>query len=204
MLYLLIKKIFEEIKNSSMIVKQSPLNGISIGNPETVAIRELQGLNSIDLRVAPGSSSQVAIAEALEITLPVKPGQTSRSTSGEGDTHVLCLAPDWWFVVGLNSTEQKLLSLQQTDQYHFSIVDVSGQRTTIELGGPNAREVLAHLWEQDLREKSFPVASVSQGLMAKAPVIVWRIASFRYRVMVRSSFALHLWTVLADAVEEYA
>jgi len=89
------------------------------------------------------------------------------------------------------------------DFHHFSVVDVSGQRTNIELEGPNAREVLAHLWEQDLREKNFPVGSVSQGLMAKAPVIVCHIAPFRYRIMVRSSFALHLWKVLVDAMEEY-
>lgn len=186
-----------------MIVKQSPLKGKSIGTLETVAIHELQGLNTIDVRVAPGSSSQVAIAEALGISLPVKPGQTGGSTSGEGDAHVLCLAPDWWLVVGLNNAEQKLLSLKQNDQYHFSVVDVSGQRTTIELEGPKVREVLAHLWEQDLREKSFPIGSVSQGLMAKAPVIVFHIAPFRYRVMVRSSFALHLWKTLADASEEW-
>jgi len=89
------------------------------------------------------------------------------------------------------------------DNFHFSVVDVSGQRTTVELEGPNAREVLAHLWDQDLREKSFPIASVTQGLMAKAPVIVWHIAQFRYRVMVRSSFALHLWKALVDAAEEW-
>jgi sarcosine oxidase, subunit gamma len=57
--------------------------------------------------------------------------------------------------------------------------------------------------DQDLRERSFPVASVTQGLMAKAPVIVWHIAQFRYRVMVRSSFALHVWKALVDAAEEW-
>ena len=93
--------------------------------------------------------------------------------------------------------------MRLNNDYHFSIVDVSGQRTTIELEGPKVREVLAHLWEQDLREKSFPVGSVSQGLMAKAPVIVFHIAPFRYRVMVRSSFALHLWKALVDAAEEW-
>ena len=86
--------------------------------------------------------------------------------------------------------------------HHFSVVDVSGQRTTIELEGAKVREVLAHLWEQDLREKSFPFGSVSQGLMAKAPVIVFHVAPSRYRVMVRSSFALHLWKALVDAAEE--
>ena len=171
-----------------------------MGTVATVAIRELPGLHTIDLRVARGTSTQVAVADALGMDLPGKPGQTS--ISGGSEAHALCLAPDWWLIVGFQEAEQKLAPLLLKDNYHFSAVDVSGQRTTIELEGPKVCEVLAHLWEQDLREKSFPIASVSQGLMAKAPVIVCHIAPFRYRVMVRSSFALHLWKALVDAAEE--
>jgi heterotetrameric sarcosine oxidase gamma subunit len=50
--------------------------------------------------------------------------------------------------------------------------------------------------------KGLDVGTVSQGLMANAPVIMYRIAPFRYRVMVRSSFAVHLWKALVDAAEE--
>ena len=187
-----------------MIVKRSPLEGMNIGTAATVAICELPGLYTIDLRVAPGTSTQAAIVEALGIDLPAKPGQVGgESIPGHVEAYALCLAPDWWLIIGLQEAEPRLASLQLNNGYHFSVVDVTGQRTTIELEGPNAREVLAHLWEQDLREKSFPAGSVSQGLMAKAPVIVWHIAPFRYRVMVRSSFALHLWKALVDAAEEW-
>ena len=187
-----------------MINKESPLEGMSMGTVATVAIRELPGLHTIDLRVAPGTSTQAAVAEALGMELPGKPGQTREVlVSGGADAHALCLSPDCWLIVGFPEAEQKLALLQLNNQYHFSSVDVSGQRTTIELEGPQVREVLAHLWDQDLREKSFPVASVSQGLMAKAPVIVFHIAPFRYRVMARSSFALHLWKALVDAAEEW-
>ena len=175
-----------------------------MGTAVTVAIRELPGLHTIDLRVTPGSPTFAAVNEALGMDLPEKPGQMlSRFVSGGGEAHALCLAPDWWLIVGLQEAEQKLALLLLQNNYHFSVVDVSGQRTTIELEGPKVREVLAHLWEQDLREKSFPIASVSQGLMAKAPVIVFHIAQFRYRLMVRSSFALHLWKALVDAAEEW-
>jgi sarcosine oxidase subunit gamma len=187
-----------------MIIKQSPLEGMNIGTVATVVIRELPGLHTIDLRMSPGTSTAAAVAEALEMDLPGKPGQTGgRSISGGGEARALCLAPDWWLIVGFQEAEQKLEPLVLKNHYHFSLVDVSGQRTTIELEGPKVREVLAHLWDQDLREKSFPIASVSQGLMAKAPVIVFHIAPFRYRVMVRSSFALHLWKALVDAAEEW-
>ena len=187
-----------------MIAKESPLEGMNMGTIATVAIRELPGLHTIDLRVAPRTPTQAAVAEAPGMELPEKPGQIlGKTISGNGEAHALCLAPDWWLIVGFQEAEQKLAPLLLMNYYHFSVVDVSGQRTTIELEGPKVREVLAHLWEQDLREKSFPIASVSQGLMAKAPVIVCHIAPFRYRVMVRSSFALHLWKALADAAAEW-
>jgi sarcosine oxidase, subunit gamma len=187
-----------------MIAKESPLKGMNIGTVATLAIRELPGLPTIDLRVAPGTSTLTAVAKALGMELPGKPGQTQgRAISSGGEAHALCLAPDWWLIVGFQEAEQTLTPLLLENDYHFSVVDVSGQRTTIELEGPNVREVLAHLWDQDLREKSFPVASVSQGLMAKAPVILYHIAPFRYHVMVRSSFALHLWKALVDAAEEW-
>lgn len=187
-----------------MIAKESPLQGMSIGITTTVVIRELPGLHTIDLRVAPGTPTLAAVTEALGLELPGRTGQIQGATGHDGEEiYVLSLAPDWWLIVGLQQAEQKLELLKLKPEYHFSVVDVSCQRTTIELEGPNARDVLAHLWEQDLREKSFPVGSVSQGLMAKAPVIVCHIARFRYRVMVRSSFALHLWKALVDAAEEW-
>ena len=177
-----------------MIAKETPLNGMNTGTAATVTIRELPELHTIDLRVAPGTATQAAIAEVLGFKLPGKTGLITFATLGE--TYALCLAPDWWLIIGYQEAEQKLAPLKLKDEYHFSVVDVSGQRTTIELEGPNAREVLAHLWEQDLREKNFPVGTVSQGLMAKAPVIVCHMAPFRYSIMVRSSFALHLWKAL--------
>lgn len=186
-----------------MITKESPLSGISIGTISKVAVRELPGLHSIDIRVTPGSEAQVAITKALGLDLPSKPGQFKVQSINSREVHTLCLAPDWWLIVGFAEAEEILAKQRLNNEHHFSAVNVSGQRTTIELEGPDANEVLAHLWEQDLREKSFPVGAVSQGLMVKAPVIVFHVAKLRYRVMVRSSFALHLWKALEDAAAEW-
>jgi sarcosine oxidase, subunit gamma len=203
--YSLTRKTSEEtLKRYTMIIKESPLQGMSIETAATVAIRELPGLHTIDLRVAPLTLSQAAITEALEISLHTKPGQIQAASTCDTDhSYSMCLAPDWWLIVGIPEVEQKLSSLRSNEDYHFSAVDVSGQRTTIELEGPKVRELLAQLWEQDLREKTFPVGSVSQGLMAKAPVIICHTGPSQYRVMVRSSFAMHLWKALVDAVEEW-
>ncbi len=186
-----------------MVIKESPLQGMRVGAVETVSIRELPGLPAVDLRVATGTATLVAVEEILGIKLPGKTGQTSEGNFDGAAAHALCLAPDWWLVVGLPDAVQRLAPLRMEDQHHFSVVDVSGQRTAIELEGTHAREVLAHLWEQDLRDRHFPIGAVSQGLMAKAPVIVWHIGPSSYRIFVRSSFALHLWKALVDAAEEW-
>jgi len=188
-----------------MIIKESPLQGMKLGSVATVAIREWPGIHTLDLRVAPGTAAHAAVVEALGMDLPATTGQSRSKAKDTGsEVQALCLAPDWWLITGFEEAVQKLKLLQSQSQHHFSVVDVSGQRTTIELEGPMVRDLLAHLWEQDLREKTFPVAAVSQGLMAKAPVILYRIAPLRFRVMVRSSFALHLWKVLEDAAAEWA
>jgi hypothetical protein len=67
-----------------MTAKESPLKGLNTGTVATVAIRELPGLHTIDLRVAPGTSAQAAVAEALGLPLRGKPGQTHvAAVSGE-------------------------------------------------------------------------------------------------------------------------
>lgn len=182
-----------------MITKESPLNGMKHGTVATISIREIPNLPAFDLRVSPGTASQV-VEKAIAIALPLTPGLIGSTASG--DAHALCLGPDWWLIIG-SSEAENLLTPLRSQNLHFSVVDVSGQRTTIEIEGLHAREVLAHLWEQDLREKSFPVGRASQGLMVKAPVIVWHYEKLRYRVMVRSSFALHVWRALVDAAEEW-
>ncbi|HEY0724926.1 MAG TPA: hypothetical protein VGD41_13220, partial [Pyrinomonadaceae bacterium] len=75
-----------------MIVKESPLKGMNIGTASTVSIRELPGLHTIDLRVAPRTSSQAAVSEALGMDPPGKPGQIlSVSVRGGSEAYALCL-----------------------------------------------------------------------------------------------------------------
>src|SRR5690242_7729751 len=128
-----------------MIAKESPLQGMKMGTVATVAIRELPGLHTINLRVAPRTSTQTAVSKALGMELP-KPGQVLKVSVSDGrEAHALRLGPDWWLFVGFEEAEEKLAPLLLNNDFHLSVVDVSGQRTTVELEGPNVREVLAHL-----------------------------------------------------------
>lgn len=184
-----------------MIAKASPLGGITFGAAATVFMREVPGVPVFEVRAVPGSASQAAVSKTLSLELPAVTGHVSGATGLE--IYALCTAPDAWLIIGSADAGDKLSPLRSAGEHHFSVVDVSGQRTAVDVQGPKASEVLAHLWEQDLRDKSFPAGRVSQGLMVKAPVILWYMAPQHYRVLVRSSFAVHFWQSLTDAAAEH-
>ncbi|MFG1943583.1 2Fe-2S iron-sulfur cluster-binding protein [Nonomuraea sp. NPDC048826] len=95
------------------------------------------------------------------------------------------LGPDWWLVAGEAEPGP-------------GWVDVSGQRTVIELTGPGARDVLITGCPVDLHPSVF--TGHAQTVLGKAPVILERRGD-GYRVFVRSSYTSYLAEWLIDAME---
>jgi sarcosine oxidase subunit alpha len=95
------------------------------------------------------------------------------------------LGPDWWLVVGEGSVDP-------------GWVDVSGQRTVLELAGPGAREVLLTGCPLDLHPSVF--TGHAQTLLARTQVILQRTEPDIYRIFVRSSFTVYLAEWLLDAI----
>jgi sarcosine oxidase subunit alpha len=106
----------------------------------------------------------------------------------------LRLGPDWWLLVGPTDAVS-------TDSGEG--VDVSAQRTTLELRGPRARDVLMTGCALDLYPSVFPVGAGAQTLLAQAQVILYRTAPDTYRILVRASFARYLGDWLLDAMVEH-
>ncbi|MGR6922699.1 2Fe-2S iron-sulfur cluster-binding protein [[Actinomadura] parvosata] len=98
----------------------------------------------------------------------------------------LRLGPDWWLVSG---------DIEARPGW----VDVSGQRTVLELSGPAAEDVLITGCPLDLHPDVFP--GHAQTLLGKTGVILERRAPGAYRVYVRSSFTRYLAEWLLDAID---
>lgn len=190
---------------------KSPLGGAKYGDVnKAVLIQEVPFTPGFDLRVDPESSGFAAVNQALGLTLIPNVGTVVRNNApcivgdelpaAEG-VSALCLGPDWWYLTGTAEIAALLKPVQQF--HHISLVDVSSQRTKIEIYGPSAQDVLAHYWEQDLRDAHFPIDACSQGVLAKAPLIMWHCCENCYLLFPRASFAKHLWTALTDAAVEY-
>ena len=81
-----------------------------------------------------------------------------------------------------------------------SVVDVSANRTALELSGPAARSVLETSCSLDLHPRTFAAGRCAQTSLARIPVILHQLTEEpRYRILVRPSFAIHLATWLKDA-----
>jgi sarcosine oxidase subunit gamma len=147
------------------------------GSPATVCLRELPFRYQYELQ-NPGGAGWPA------------PG---RATS-DGPRHVLWLGPDWYLLV----------DDRPPAELPDGAVDVSAQRTILELAGPLAPAVLAHGCALDLHPRAFAPGSCAQTMLAKAQVVLHQTGPEpTYRILVRASFADYLGLWLLDAMTEY-
>ncbi len=180
----------------------------SVGSADTVVLREVPFLAQVELQVDPGEERCAArtAGEFLGCALP-EPGRWS----GNGQPHALWSGPGWYLIVDGNATGRGLaagLAAAVGGEYGAqcaSVVDVSAQRTVLELSGPLARDVLAHGCDLDLHPREFGPGNYTHTLLAKATVGLQQLdATPTYRVLVRASYADYLVTWLLDAMHEYA
>ncbi|MEV0591040.1 2Fe-2S iron-sulfur cluster-binding protein [Nonomuraea cavernae] len=111
-------------------------------------------------------------------------GPGEGSDTGATSYRALRLGPAWWLVVGGQDGRP-------------GWVDVSAQRTVLELDGPGALDVLITGCPIDLHPSVF--TGHAQTLLGQAPVILERTAS-GYRVYVRASFTGYVAEWLLDAI----
>lgn len=179
-------------------LRRSPLAGYPFAAADGVRFAEIPFLTMLNLRVDPTRAEP--IERRLGGTLP-GPGMVATI----GDRAVLWLGPDEWLLVAPDGDRPELSPGDRPDpaldNAAWSIVDVSANRTTIELRGPLARDVLDQGCTLDLHPRAFHTGQCAQTNLAKAHVILWQFADEPgYRLMVRSSFAKYLADWLNDTV----
>jgi sarcosine oxidase subunit alpha len=103
---------------------------------------------------------------------------------------VLELGPAWWLIV-----EGEAPGVPAG-----SAVDVSAQRTVLELSGPEAHDILMTGCPIDLHPTVFEAGQHAQTLLGQAQVILQRGDDTTFRIFVRSSFASYLAEWLLDAM----
>jgi sarcosine oxidase subunit gamma len=161
-----------------------------------VALREVPFLAQVDVRADADA--------AAALGLPTMPGDTV----AHGERTVLWLGPDEWLAIGpdgdAEAIERELAAGAAAAGAWVTTVDVSANRTAIELTGPRVRELLSKGCSLDLHPRALAPGRCAQTALARAQVILEARGPETFRVHVRSSFATYLATWLADAAAEYA
>ena len=122
-----------------------------------------------------------------------------------GDVDVIWMGPDEWLVVGRNDSQALRQDLEDTlEGEHASVIDVSAQRTVIEVAGADARDVLLKGCTLDLHPRAFGVGACAQTLLARTQIVLLaRSDEPAFWMFVRASFAEYLAEWLLDASAEY-
>lgn len=189
-------------------LRRSPLHDMAteirdggVTGERAVQLAELPFLTQVGVRVAPDSAGARGIDEALGAPLPRKVGATSQA----GGHTALWLGPDEWLVVSETPADQLVEQLRAAaGDTPAQVLDLSANRTVIELTGPGARSVLEKGCPADLHPRVFTDGTAIVTSLARVPVIVWRTGADAFRVVPRASLAQYVAAWLLDAVREFA
>ncbi|MFJ8593935.1 sarcosine oxidase subunit gamma [Streptomyces sp. NPDC093598] len=183
----------------------SPLAGLAermraaaVTGARGVTLRELPFLGMVNVRVDPASQAAGRIETALGATLPHRCGDTTAS----GPRTVVWLGPDEWLVLSPSDETAALREALGPDP--GSVVDVSANRTTLELSGPSARQVLEKGCPLDLHPRAFGPGRAVSTTVGPVAVLLWQTDDApTYRLLPRSSYADYLGRWVIDAMSEF-
>ena len=164
-----------------------------------VAVVEVPLLTQLSLRLDPDGRAAAAVAKVLGADLPTTPC----TYVSAGPVDLLWLGPDEWLLLAPPETEGLRPALVEAIAPDFgTVTDVSAQRTTLDLTGPDVRDVLARGCAIDLHPRAAPTGTCVQTLLAQAGVVltVRDADAPAVRLLVRSSYAPYLTAWLADAL----
>ncbi|MFE2984901.1 sarcosine oxidase subunit gamma [Streptomyces sp. NPDC059262] len=166
-----------------------------------VTLAEWPFVGMVNVRVDPASAAATRIEKSLGAPLPREHGGTTTS----GGHTAFWLGPDEWLVLSqaeVGCVVGELREALAADP--GSVVDVSANRTTLELSGPAARQVLEKGCPLDLHPRVFGPGRAVSTTVGPIAVLLWQVDDGpTYRLLPRSSFADYLARWLIDAMSEY-
>lgn len=168
--------------------------------PEGLRVKELPFLGQFSLRVDPAGPASAAVQQLLGCELP---GPCTEIRAA--DAEVLWLGPDEFLVLTPDAASTDLPNrLREAINDEFgSVIDVSAQRTALQLTGPLVHEVLARGCAIDLDPRVSPAGTCVQTLLAQTGIVLRVLGPASVGLLVRPSFAPYLADWLIDACAEY-
>lgn len=176
----------------------------TVTGERAVALKEIPFTVQLGVRAQPGSASGQAVEAVFGLDLPSRHGQV---TGDPAALHLIWLAPDEFLAVDVSRQQ----SAGEADAAAAALaglpgqaVDLSANRTILELSGASARQVLEKGCHADLHPRAFAVGTAIVTQLGPVPIILHRTGETEFRLYPRSSFADYQVRWLLDAMEEFA
>ena len=198
--------------SESAIVVETPLHyfrgesrgesrGKSNGQGEPgVVIREAPLLGQLNLR---GDASQPEFAAAVAQVLGVPVPMQACTCATTDDVGIYWLGPDAWLLVVSGGREAEVESqLREALPGHFSVVDVSGGQTLVNVSGEGVATLLKKISHYDFHPTNFGPGRCVHTSFAKATALVSQREDGSFDLVIRRSFADYLARWLLDAGAE--
>src|SRR5690625_742875 len=185
-------------------LRRSPLaertEELQAASNSAVSLREVQFVTQVGLRAQPGTEGYVALAEELG-GLPTRVGEVIGDASS---TAVLWLSPDEFLAIDAPDTGLAETLTTVLGDRSGQVLDLSANRTIIELSGTAAPLVLRKSCPLDLHPRVWTVNQAYVTEVAQTPVILWRVAEDTWWIAPRISFANHVTNWLLDGMIEFS
>jgi heterotetrameric sarcosine oxidase gamma subunit len=197
-----------EPTQSLILQRRSPLADAArdlmegaVTGERNVRVSEWRFTTMVSLRVDPASPAARALEGVLGARLPGSIG----GVASQAPHHVLWQGPDEWLVVSQQPADVLVPALVgAVAGGHAAVVDVSANRTILEVTGAAARAVLEKGCPLDLHARAFGPGRAVTTTLARIPLVLWQVGSNSYRLLPRSSFADYVARWLLDASQEFA
>ena len=189
------------------LVAKSPLTAFpGLSQPEAfdgIALEEAPLVTQIGLRGNPTNREFTSgIKSVIGVALPTKAGLVNE----KGGTAALWLGPDEWLILSLDRDPEELAEAMEATvgETHAAVVDLSDNRTTLKLSGPNVWTVLNKVSPLDFHPRNWKKDKCAGSLCGAVQAFFWqRSAEPEFYILVRRSFAAYTAALLLDAMQEF-
>jgi heterotetrameric sarcosine oxidase gamma subunit len=162
---------------------------------------EVKGWQLVQLAAFPATIAELgaAVLTVVGSSLPERTG----AAIAAGPWKLLKTSAEQFWILG-PETQDLLTPLGTAVPAAIgTITPLSHSRVCVSIEGPAARSLLAQGIALDLHPSEFPVGGFALTAMHHTPVLLWRVGEDRYELYALRTFALSVWTWLADAALSY-
>jgi sarcosine oxidase, subunit gamma len=163
------------------------------------AVRPLRPQARFSLRLPEAAAAEIGTVAGFRLDQPINRAHPA------GERLAVRLGPNEWFLSGPEADSDGLAAEIEAglkDRF-FALVDIGHRNAGIEVSGRDAAAILNAGCPIDLADQAFPVGAGTRTLLAKAEILLVRIAPDRYRVECWRSFATYVHGFLQEAALDY-